>query len=54
MSGVLEPGVVRPLKSIARGRCDARTNGYLPSRRASVPVDRYQIILPNDRTEACE
>ena len=26
-----------------------QTYGYLPSRRVSPPVDRYQIILPRDR-----
>ena len=43
----LEPVEVdEPLKSVMQG-CSVRrqTYGYLPSCRASLPLDRYQIIL---------
>ena len=35
---------LKPPKSVTHGQCDAGpTYGYLPSHRASPPVDRYQI-----------
>ena len=36
----------KPLKYATHGHC-----GYLPSRRASPPHDRYQIILLSDRVQ---
>jgi len=52
-----------PMKSVGRvlistELCDAwpvrrQTYGYLPSRRASLPVRRYQILLPGDRGTLC-
>jgi len=35
----------KPLKWVAND-----SDGYLPSRRASPPLDRYQIILLGDRS----
>ena len=50
------PQVVRPLQYVIHGQCDVcnvrpvqcQTYGYLPSRRASPPIGRYQIILLGD------
>ena len=47
LSQAVSPQVDKPLKSVTHGHCDARPTN-LPSRRASPPVDRYQIILLGD------
>jgi len=36
-------------KSVTHGQCNAGRYGYLPSRRAPPPLDRYQTILLGDR-----
>ena len=45
MLDALISSVVRPLKSVTHGQ----TSGYLPSRRASPPFDRYQFIQLGER-----
>jgi len=44
-------GVNKPLKSVLHGQCNARPTRVtdLPSRRASPPFGRYQIVLLGDR-----
>jgi len=41
----VSPEVDKPLKSVTHGQC----GGYVPNCRASLPLDRYQIILLGDR-----
>ena len=36
-------------KSVTHGQCNAGRYGYLPSRRAPPPLDRYRTILLGDR-----
>jgi len=48
--------LVRPLKSITCSHCDARGRVLIsiPSQRASPPIDRYWIILLDDRAQGYE
>ena len=48
----LSQQAVRPLKSVTNVR--RQTYGYLPSRRASLPIDWYHIMLLGDRALGCE
>ena len=45
------PLVVRPMKSVTHGQCDARPTVTFPDaeRHHSQPIDRYQIMLLRDR-----
>ena len=49
LSQALSPQVDKLLKSVTHGQCDARPQGYLPSHRASPPLDQYRIILVGEQ-----